>query len=260
MKHDSKKAASLRADAVLVPHAGWQYSGRLAAQTLKQVKIPHWAIIFAPQHRGGGADWAVAPHQTWLLPGKNIEANLPMTERMIQAVDFFAFDAVPHAQEHAIEVLLPILARLVPKTKISAVAMSMSSWEMIRRGAAQFAQFLNSLPEKPLLIISSDMNHFANEETTRRVDHIALDAIQRAVAEQNPEYVLRTIYEQQISMCGVVPAVFVMETLRFLGRLDRVEEVGYTTSAESSGDKSRVVGYAGLIFHSEKESRECPGT
>jgi AmmeMemoRadiSam system protein B len=247
-EHSEKSVA----DAVLLPHAGWQYSGKLAAQTLSRVKIPHWAIIFAPQHRGGGEEWAVAPHQTWHLPGKHVEANLPLTDAMIQAVDFFAYDPVPHAQEHSIEVMLPLLARLAPDTKISAVAMSMSSWEMIRRGAAQFAQFLATLPEKPLLIVSSDMNHFANEETTRRVDHIALDAIQRAVAEQNPEYALRTIYEQQISMCGVVPAVFVMETLRLLGRLDRVEEAGYTTSAESSGNNSRVVGYAGLVFYSEQ--------
>ena len=244
------------ADAVLVPHAGWIYSGKLAAQTLKQVSIPSWTIIVAPQHRGGGAEWAVAPHKTWMLPGKNVEADVTLTERMIQAVDFFAYDAVPHAQEHAIEVLLPILAKLSPGTKISAIAMAMSSWAMIKQGAAQFAAFLESLPEKPLLIISSDMNHFANEETTRRIDRIALDAIQRSVAELNPEFVLQTIYEQQISMCGAVPAVFVMETLRVLGRLDYVEEVGYTTSAEASGDTGRVVGYAGLIFRPADRRRK----
>ena len=247
---NAMSADAIQADAVMVPHAGWQYSGRLAAQTFKRVKIPRWVVIFAPQHRGGGVEWAVAPHKTWLLPGKNVEANLAMTDRMIQAVDFFAYDAVPHAQEHSIEVLLPILARLAPETKISAVAMAMTTWEMIRLGAAQFARFLNALPERPLLIISSDMNHFANEETTRRVDHIALDAIYQAVAEQNPEHALRTIYERRISMCGVVPMVFVMETLRCLGKLVHVEEAGYTTSAEASGDNSRVVGYAGLVFRS----------
>ena len=248
MTHNS--TISIQADAVMVPHAGWQYSGRLAVQTFKRVKIPRWVVIFAPQHRGGGVEWAVAPHKTWLLPGKNVEANLAMTDRMIQAVDFFVYDAVPHVQEHSIEVLLPMLARLAPETKISAVAMLGTTWEMIRQGAAQFAHFLNALPEKPLLIISSDMNHFANEETTRRVDRFALDAIYRAVAEQDPEQALRTIYEQRISMCGVAPAVFVMETLRLMGRLIHVEEVGYTTSAEASGDSSRVVGYAGLVFHS----------
>jgi AmmeMemoRadiSam system protein B len=256
MKKTSTETLPLvQADAVMVPHAGWQYSGRLAAQTFKRVNIPHWVIIFAPQHRGGGADWAVAPHKTWQLPGTSVEANMPMTEKMIQAVDYFTFDAAPHAQEHSIEVLLPIIARLSPKTTISAVAMYTSTWDTIRRGAAQFAQFLNSLSEKPMLVISSDMNHFANDETTRRLDHIALDAIYRAVAEQNPERALQTVYEMQISMCGIVPAVFVMETLRVMGRLDRVEEVGYMTSADVSGDSSRVVGYAGLVFHSQSDSK-----
>jgi len=252
MTHESPKTLPLvQADAVMVPHAGWKYSGKLAARTFQRVNIPRWVIIFAPQHRGGGADWAVAPHQTWQLPGINVEANMPMTEKMIQAVDYFTFDAAPHAQEHSIEVLLPILARLSPKTTISAVAMFTSTWDMIRRGAAQFAKLLDSLSEKPMLVISSDMNHFANDAMTRRLDHIALDAIYRAVAEQNPERALQTIYEMQISMCGIVPAVFVMETLRVMGRLDRVEEVGYMTSADVTGDSSRVVGYAGLIFHSE---------
>jgi AmmeMemoRadiSam system protein B len=236
------------AHAVLVPHAGWQYSGRLAAQTLKQIKIPHRAVIFAPQHRGGGADWAVAPYRIWQLPGKNVEADWTFSETMTAAVDFFTFDEVPHAREHAVEVLLPILARLAPQTLISAVAMSVSPWEMIRQGAAQFAAFLDTLPECPLLIISSDMNHFADDVLTRRADRTALQAIADAAEMQKPEHALRVIYAEQISMCGIVPAVFVMETLRLLDRLRKPEETGYATSAEASGDTNRVVGYAGLIF------------
>lgn len=236
------------ANAVMIPHAGWQYSGRLAAQTLKQVVIPQRTVIFAPQHRGGGAEWAVAPHRIWELPGRNIEADILFAENMTAAVDFFAFDAAPHAGEHAVEVQLPILARLAPQTRINAVVMARSPWEMIRQGAAQFAKFLETLPEPPLLIISSDMNHFANETVTHRTDRTALDAIAEAAATQSPALALRTIYEEQISMCGIVPAVFVMETLRCLGKLQRPVETGYTTSAASTSDTSRVVGYAGLIF------------
>ncbi|MDR2117895.1 MAG: AmmeMemoRadiSam system protein B [Planctomycetaceae bacterium] len=257
--------------AVMIPHAGWQYSGRLAAQTLAQVEIPKRVIILAPKHRGSGIDWAIAPNRIWNLPGRDVESDIEFAESMIHAVDLFEFDATAHAQEHAIEVQLPILAKLAPETKVIGLVMAISSWEMIRQGAAQLALFLNSflnpLPdgssdshglsnsqgssnssEMPLLIISSDMNHYANEETTRRIDRIALDAICEAVKTSKPEHALETIHEYQISMCGIVPAVFAMETLRLLGRLNKVEEVGYTTSAELSGDTSRVVGYAGLLF------------
>jgi AmmeMemoRadiSam system protein B/AmmeMemoRadiSam system protein A len=257
--------------AVMIPHAGWQYSGRLAAQTLAQVEIPKRVIILSPKHRGSGADWAIAPNRIWNLPGRNVESDLEFAESIIHAVDLFEFDATAHTQEHSIEVQLPILAKLAPETRVVGLTMAISSWEMIRQGAAQLAMFLGSLlnvpsntlsnssstlsnntstisSEMPLFIISSDMNHYANEGTTRRVDRIALDAIREAVKKSKPEYALETVHEYQISMCGIVPAVFAMETLRHLGKLNQVEEVGYTTSAEVSGDTSRVVGYAGLLF------------
>ncbi len=80
------------------------------------------------------------------------------------------------------------------------------------------------------------------------MDRLALDAIQEAVAEKRPDRAYSTVLENQISMCGIVPLIFVMETLRKLGRLNKIEEVGYTTSAAVSGDTDRVVGYAGLIL------------
>ena len=243
MFHGASHSTSAYA-AVMVPHAGWIYSGRLAAQTLAQVKIPHRAIIFAPKHRPGGSDWSVAPNRIWKLPGAGVESDLDFAERIIQAVDFLQFDAVPHAQEHAIEVQLPLIARLAPKTKIVGIVQAMTSWNRLVAGASQFAAFLAQWEDPPLLIVSSDMNHFATEETTRRVDNIALDA----VATLDPQHVWETVQTNQISMCGVVPLVFVMQTLKLLGRLHECLPTGYTTSAERSGDFGRVVGYAGMLF------------
>jgi AmmeMemoRadiSam system protein B len=253
--------------AVMIPHAGWQYSGRLAVQTLAQTEIPKRVIILAPKHRSGGIDWAIAPNRIWTLPSRNVESDLEFAESMIQAVDLLGFDETAHAQEHSIEVQLPIIAKLSPETRVVGLTMAISSWEMIRYGAAQLATFLesflnipsdasatstdnssNTSAEMPLFIVSSDMNHYANERITRRIDRIALDAIHEAVKKSKPEYALETVHEYQISMCGIVPAVFAMETLRHLGKLNQVEEVGYTTSAAVSGDDSRVVGYAGLLF------------
>jgi hypothetical protein len=54
--------------------------------------------------------------------------------------------------------------------------------------------------------------------------------------------------ENEISMCGVLPALIVLETLRLLGRFRRAERAGYATSADVSGDTSRVVGHAGMLF------------
>ena len=99
-------------------------------------------------------------------------------------------------------------------------------------------------PEPPLLLISSDMNHFASDEATRRLDEMALTCMDRL----DPDGLYETCRANHISMCGMVPAVIVMETLRILGKLKRAERAGYSTTADTTGDPGRVVGYAGMML------------
>ncbi|MGL6193291.1 MAG: AmmeMemoRadiSam system protein B, partial [Thermoguttaceae bacterium] len=194
--------------------------------------------------RSGGPDWAVAPNRTWILPGRNVESDFALANDMVEAVNIMQFDAVAHEQEHAIEVQLPIIARLSPHTKVVGVVMHSEQWDVIQEEAIQFANLLLRLPQLPMLIISTDMNHYASEEATREVDKIALDAVKTL----NPRTLLDVVVENRISMCGVTPAVFVLETLRQMNMLNECVQIGYTTSAQRSGDRNRVVGYAGMLF------------
>ena len=89
---------------------------------------------------------------------------------------------------------------------------------------------LAGLPEMPLLVISSDMSHVPSDAEARRLDRIALDAVESL----DPARLFETVKTHNITMCGLRPAVIVMETLRRLGRLTRCEPVGYATSADVS--------------------------
>jgi len=228
----------------IVPHAGWVYSGRLAAEVLGRIEFPSRVIVLAPKHNAVGADWAVAPHRRWVLPGGYVESDPELAERLAGAIDGLELDGAAHRAEHSIEVQLPIIARLAPQTRVVGVAMYGGDWPQLERFAEQLAGLLEGMEERPLLIVSSDMNHYANEEETRRLDHMALETIEA----RDPRRLLDVVRQHRITMCGVAPAVVVMETLRRLGSLDECEVVGYTTSAERSGDTSRVVGYAGVLF------------
>ncbi|MCL2622780.1 MAG: AmmeMemoRadiSam system protein B [Planctomycetaceae bacterium] len=234
----------IKALAALVPHAGWVYSGRLAAQTLLRTEIPVTVVIFAPRHRVGGANWAVAPYETWGIPFGNVAADLDWATRFVTAVPHFQFDETPHKHEHAVEVQLPLIARLNPAAKVVGVTMVGGDWDEIENAAVKFAAFLKQSATMPLLVISSDMNHFATEDTTRNVDKMALDAIRA----NNPELFFDTVLTKQISMCGVYAAAFVLKTLQELGDLHEAVPIGYTTSSAVSGDLQRVVGYAGMLF------------
>ncbi len=230
--------------AVMIPHAGWIYSGRLAAQTLAKVRFPSTAILFSPKHRAGGPDWAVAPNRSWLLPGAEVASDYALAREITESVDLMQLDATAHAQEHAIEVQLPLIHYLSPETKVVGIAMHGGPWEVLQEEASLFANLMRRVPQLPLFVISTDMNHYASEEATREVDRVALTALQTL----DPRHLLETVLENRISMCGITATVFVMEVLKQLGLLNECVPVGYTTSAEVSGDTTRVVGYAGVLF------------
>jgi AmmeMemoRadiSam system protein B/AmmeMemoRadiSam system protein A len=228
----------------MVPHAGWIYSGRLAAAVFSRIAIPAQAIILCPKHRPHGAQWAVAPHRRWLIPGGELASDPELAARLAAGVEGLELDAAAHREEHAIEVQLPLLAHVAPQVRVVGITVGDSPLPELLRFGVAMSVVLRDMPERPLLIVSSDMNHFADDQQTRRVDRLALEAI----ATLDPEVVYETVRSNRISMCGMAPCVVVMEALRWLGCLSRCESVGYATSAEASGDTRRVVGYAGLLF------------
>jgi AmmeMemoRadiSam system radical SAM enzyme/AmmeMemoRadiSam system protein B/AmmeMemoRadiSam system protein A len=230
--------------AVMVPHAGWKYSGRLATEVFSRVKIPEQVIVLCPKHRAGGTDWAVAPHRTWSLPGREVESDPELARQLAEAITDLELDAVAHRQEHAVEVHLPLIARLAPHARVVGITIGGGELTGLQRFGQQMAEVLRNSRPRPLLVISSDMNHFADQPETRRLDRLALDAMESL----DPKRLYETVRENRISMCGMAPAVIVMETLRQWDCLSRCESVGYTTSAEASGETNRVVGYAGMLL------------
>lgn len=230
--------------ACMVPHAGLLFSGHLAADVLRQVELPESILIIGPKHTPFGADWALAPFERWEIPGASVAGDLQLSHALAQSIPGLTFDAAAHAEEHGIEVQLPIIARAAPQARIAAIAIGRADLRQCLEFAVGLASVLRSLPRLPLLVISSDMNHFADDPTTRQLDALALSAMQQL----DPAHLFDVVTANRISMCGLLPAVIVMETLRLLGGLTAMEHVGYATSADVTGDPSRVVGYAGVML------------
>lgn len=230
--------------AAMVPHAGVTYSGKIAAAVFRRLRIPKRVIIFGPKHTPLGVEWAVAPHQTWAVPNGQIASDTELAERLVEAIPGLALDAAAHQQEHGIEVELPFLAKLAPATRVVGVVIGHGDYDSCVHFAEGLARVVRECDEPPLLLISSDMNHYAPEVENRRLDLLALDALARL----DPREVYETVTGNHISMCGLLPAVVVMETLKRLGSLTKAERVGYATSADAGGDPGRVVGYAGMLF------------
>jgi AmmeMemoRadiSam system protein B len=228
----------------MVPHAGWRFSGRIAAEVLGGIEIPPTVLVIGPKHTRLGVDYAVAPCSYWQTPGSELRGDAELAELLVQRVPGWQLDAAAHAQEHAIEVELPLVAFRRPSVRIVGVALGPATWEQCCALADGLAAVLKDRMDRVLPLVSSDMNHFATDEENRRLDEIALEALETC----QPEYAFRQIRDHGISMCGLVPATVVMLALQQLNQLHRAQRIAYGTSADVTGDTSRVVGYAGMVF------------
>ena len=247
LERDAAPASSGTPLAIMVPHAGLKYSGAIAAKTWRTVEglDGRTLVIISPKHTHDGVNWSVCPFDAWRLSSTTrLDGDVDLARRLAERIDPLRLDAAAHQQEHGIEVQLPLLERLAPHAKIVGLALLGGSWSDIRQAATQLAEVLKELPEPPLLVISSDMNHYAPDRENRRRDRLALDAL----ATGDPERLIEACREHEISMCGVIPAALVLETLRQLGHDFRVVEIDYATSGDVTGDRSQVVGYAGVVL------------
>ena len=245
LKRPAPLAQQQKALAIMVPHAGLRYSGGVASDVWRSIEIPESIIVISPKHTPAGVNWAVCPFESWRLSASVSFAGDPqLAQSIVEHVPGMQFDVAAHEKEHGIEVQFPILERVAPNVKVVGVAMAGGTWPEIEAAAEGLAEVMRSAPRPPLLVISSDMNHFAPDDENRRLDRIALDAL----ATGDPQTLLDTCRDQQISMCGVIPAALVMATLHQLGHQFTVQEIAYATSGETGGDRSRVVGYAGAIL------------
>jgi hypothetical protein len=103
---------------------------------------------------------------------------------------------------------------------------------------------LAAIEEEVLIVTSSDMNHYEDDETTRWKDHIAIESLLQLDAKK----LYNACQQEKISMCGLGPAVVMLTATKYLG-VRHAQVVRYATSGDVSADRSTVVGYAGMIFN-----------
>ena len=229
--------------AVLVPHAGYAYSGRVAAAAFARAEIPADVVLLCFNHRGRGSDFAVWPEGSWRTPLGDAPVNGELVQRLREAFPRLADDEAGHADEHSGEVQVPFLQVLRPDVRIVPVALSVGPDDRSVDALREFERALAGVPGEFLVVASTDLNHYEDQETTVAKDALVLSAIERL----DEEGVQEAVGRKDVSMCGFAPAIAAIAYAKAKGAT-RAETVLHATSGDVSGDYGRVVGYAGMIF------------
>lgn len=229
--------------AIIVPHAGYIYSGKVAGSVYSRVEIPDNIILIGPNHTGLGAPASIMCHGTWQTPLGNIEINETLAYRLLDASTNLTEDDAAHEKEHSLEVQLPFIYILNPKATIVPITVMNADFTECSEIGEAIAEVLKNYDEEVLIVVSSDMNHFESEEITQRKDKLAIDM----VLGLDPDGLLAVTGAENISMCGAVPSAIGLIAANALGARE-VVLTEHATSGKTSGDMKSVVGYAGMII------------
>jgi len=226
----------------LVPHAGYKYSGHVAAAVYARLTLPHCFVILGPRHFPQGEPLAVLSEGTWQTPLGEARIDSPLAAELKRACPLLREDSVAHRAEHSLEVQLPFLQRLAGDFRFVPIALGTVQFAELQQLGQALADVLSTRGEETLIVASSDMNHYESDTVTRIKDRKAVDK----VLALDPRGLYDTVRRESISMCGFGPAVTMLTAVRQLGAT-RAELVRYATSADVTGDADEVVGYAGIV-------------
>ncbi len=223
--------------AVIAPHAGYIYSGPVAGYAFKALSTlparPRTIYLMGPAHYVYVPGVAVATFKGFATP----LGTVPAADEMIDALLAHGKPFVPsneaHMPEHCLEVELPFL-QVVFQNAIRIVPLlfgQVDPFEVV----PTLTDLVTSDPNA-LIVVSSDLSHYHDYATARRLDLALLDAIVRGDLQR----------AQQGEACGLLPILTLMGVARRLGWQPHL--LDYRNSGDTAGDKSRVVGYGAVAY------------
>jgi len=228
---------------VVLPHAGYMYSGAVAAQTVFASKLENILIIIGPNHTGLGELFSVMTEGSWQTPLGNIDIESKLAKDLVNDSQLLVTDDLAHLNEHSIEVLLPFLMWVNKKCTIVPIIVSKATVEVYKQIGNEIFEVLehNQLTAKISIVASSDMTHYESADSAKEKDHYAIDSI----VKLDPDELMCRVNERKISMCGVGPVTIMLAIVKRMGA-HRAQLINYQTSGDVTGDFSSVVGYAGI--------------
>lgn len=236
-----EKQVRKKALGVVSPHAGYMYSGRVAAAVFASIEIFPIAIILGPSHRGIGPLFALQTKGSWRTPLGEVKVHSELALRLMEISSLLEDDPKAHAYEHSLEVQIPFLQYFRPDVMIVPICVSPEadffSLEELGRTLAQATKKEN---KDILLVASTDMSHYVSQKEAERKDFLAIKKIEELDARGLYEIVLK----ENISMCGFQPTCALLVACKELGA-SQGELILYQTSGDVTGDRREVVGYAG---------------
>jgi len=236
-----------RVDALgyVAPHAGYEYSGPVAAHAYYEISAlseEFTFIILGPNHYGIGSPIAVPQSDEWETPLGKVEIDETLKHELVRGSNIIDIDDSAHWREHSIEVQLPFLQYVKKNFKVLPISMAYMEMGAAIDVAETIFKSING--RRVMVLASSDMTHYEPQASVNEKDRIAIDAI----TSLDVSRLYLVISQKNITMCGYGPVAVLMHLSKLMGYTD-VRLLKHSDSGEITGDRASVVGYASIGFY-----------
>jgi len=238
VKSDLKRSIGL-----ISPHAGYIYSGAVAAHDFYLLSCrgrPKNIVILGTNHTGLGAAVSLQSSGIWETPLGRIEIDTELAQAIKEKSDLISESEAAFQEEHSIEVQLPFLQYVLDDFKFVPLVLRDQSMEVAIEVGEAVAQAVN---KGAAIIASSDFTHYEPQDTAYKKDRQAIKRIEELALEG----FYRAIEQYSISICGYGAIAALMRAAQLL-HLGQVRLLKYATSGDAGGGKEAVVGYASIVF------------
>ncbi len=253
-----KKPISGKPLGLIVPHAGYLYSGKTAAYAYKLLEGEQYdtVVVVSPSHTVFFQGSSVFQGDGYETPLGVVEIDKELSEKIASITPTVYFSKMGHASgstrgEHALEVQLPFLQVALQKFKLVAIVMGDQEEDSVRTLGETLGAALKGT--NSLMVASSDLSHFHPQRVAQRLD----STIRTAVEKFDPDLLLEILSTGKGEACGGGPMAAVMMAAKRLGA-KRSYFLHYTTSGETTGDFNEVVGYLSAVIPIEKVKASQP--
>ncbi len=240
----SKELRRRRIYGIVSPHAGYIYSGAVAANGYYETSSMNFdrVVMIGPNHYGIGTGLATVRDGIWETPLGQVEIDTELASRISENSGILDFDDLAHSRDHCLEVQLPFL-QYIKKNQFKVVPIIMiiqdkGTASEIGESIADSTRNLNAL-----LIASSDFTHYEPNSAAHRKDRELIEAI----LSLDTSIFYTTLERLNVSACGYGAIASIMTAAKALGAT-KGELLRYATSGDIVGDTKNVVGYASIIF------------
>jgi len=238
--------------ALVSPHAGYVFSGHVAAHAFKQAEGVDYdaVVVLGTDHRPISRGCSIWPEGAYSTPLGDVPVDSELARALMEASDRIQFNREAHLPEHSIEVQLPFLQRVQPGKKFVPILVSDTSLQNCEALANALASTLQD--RKALIVASSDLSHYPGYDDAVRVDRVTLAAVVSldplALQASTEDYMEEGIPDLHTCMCGTGPVMTTMIYARAVGA-EQVDVLKYANSGDVAyGDKRGVVGYGAVRF------------